>query len=53
MKMSKVKVKYSFVLHTGLAESPLYIRIIPSYLKMSGMPCLTAHDLSTEFQAQG
>jgi len=36
----KVKVKYGFVLHTGFAGSPFYFRIITSYLKMSGMPCL-------------
>ena len=28
----------SFVLHTGFAGSPLYFRIITSYLIMSGMP---------------
>ena len=32
----KVKVKYGFVLQ----DSPFYFRVITSYLKMSGMPCL-------------
>jgi hypothetical protein len=34
---SKVKIKYSFVLHTGFAGSLSYFRIITSYLKMSGV----------------
>jgi len=34
----KVKVKYGFVLYTGLTGSPFYFRIITSYLKMSEMP---------------
>jgi hypothetical protein len=37
-KNVKVKVKYSFVLHTGFAGSPFYFRIITSHLKMSGIP---------------
>jgi hypothetical protein len=36
MRMS-VKVKYGFVLHTGIAGSRFYFRIIISYLKRSGM----------------
>ena len=43
----KVKVKYGFDLHTGLAGShhvwtgpPFYLRIITSYLKIGGIPCI-------------
>ena len=42
MRMS-VKVKYGFVLHTGIAGSRFYFRIIISYLKRSGMTGMHVH----------